>query len=89
MRPLALEVLQRVFDRRATAADLARLPALYRRAGGGFASRIATAGILRLALRWPGLTGFLIVAVLAARIMSRRRQRSDDIAPARSARPVV
>jgi hypothetical protein len=50
---------------------------------------MATAGILRLALRWPGLTGFLIVAMLAARIMARRRQRSGDIAPARSARPVV
>ena len=82
MRPLTRALLHRVFDRRATAADLARLPALYRYAGGGLTGRLATVGLLRLALRWPSLTGILIVAMLAARLVSRRRRRSDDVVPA-------
>jgi hypothetical protein len=36
-------------------------------------SRIATAGILRLALRWPALTLILVLSVVAARIMADRR----------------
>ena len=70
--------LQRVF-RGAATADLARLPAIYRYAGGGLTGRIATAGLLRLALRWPALTGVLIVAMVLARIMSAGRQRPADV----------
>lgn len=73
MTSLTREILQRVFDRRATAGDLARLPAFYRGAGAGLTSRLAMAGMLRLALRWPALGGILIVAMIAGRIMSRRR----------------
>ena len=82
MRTLAWEIL-RALDRRATAGDLTRLAAFYRRAGGGLTGRLATAGILRLALRWPGLTGFLLVSMLAARIASRRRRQRDAAAPTR------
>jgi hypothetical protein len=80
---LARAFLQRVFDRRAMAADLARLPAIYRYAGGGLTGRIATAGALRLALRWPALTGVVILAMVLARIMSTSRPRSADVSPPR------
>lgn len=83
MTTLTREILQRVFDRRATAGDLARLPALYRGAGTGLTRRLATAGMLRLALRWPTLGGILIVALVVARIRSRRRHQPDEVAPAR------
>jgi len=83
MTALTREILQRVFDRRATAGDLARLPAIYRGAGTGLGGRLATAGMLRLALRWPALSGILIVALFVARIMSRRRHQPDEAAPAR------
>lgn len=73
MNLLAKTILRRVFDRVDTAADLARLPAVYRNAGGGLMSRIAAAGILRLALRWPALTLILVLSVIAARIMADRR----------------
>ena len=73
MNLLAKTILRRVFDRVDTAADLARLPAVYRNAGGGLMSRIAAAGILRLALRWPALTLILVLSVVAARIMADRR----------------
>jgi hypothetical protein len=36
-------------------------------------SRIAAAGILRLALRWPALTVVLVLSVVAGRIMSSWR----------------
>jgi hypothetical protein len=81
MKALAWAIL-RALDRRAAAGDLTRLPAWYRRTGGGLTGGLATARILRFALRWPGLTGFALVALLAARIVSRRRRR-DDVAPAR------
>jgi hypothetical protein len=38
-------------------------------------SRIAAAGILRLALRWPTLSVLLIVSVVAARLLARRAGR--------------
>ena len=49
-----------------------------RTATGGLMSRIAAAGILRLALRWPALSVFLIVSVLAARLLARRAGPPDD-----------
>jgi hypothetical protein len=73
---------RRVVDCIDTAGDLARLPAVYRNAGGGLMSRIAAAGILRLALRWPALTVILILSVVAARVMPGRRHQPDDISPA-------
>jgi hypothetical protein len=73
MNLLANTILRRVFDRVDTAAELARWPALYRSAGGGLMSRIAAAGILRFALRWPALTLILVLSVVAARIMADRR----------------
>jgi hypothetical protein len=39
--------------------------------------------MLRLALRWPTLGGILIVALVVARIRSRRRHQPDEVAPAR------
>jgi hypothetical protein len=74
MNILAKAILRRVFD---TAGDLA-LPAVYRNAGGGLMSRIAAAGILRLALRWPALTVVLILSAVAARVMSGRRHQAND-----------
>jgi hypothetical protein len=63
-------------------ADLARLPASYRYAGGGLMSRIATAGILRLALRWPALSVAVILSALAARIVMGRREQGKEVRPA-------
>jgi hypothetical protein len=50
--------------------------------GGGLMSRIAAAGILRLALRWPALTVIVILSVVAARIISARRRQPDEVDPA-------
>lgn len=66
MNLLAKTILRRVFDRVDTAAELAN-------AGGGLMSRIAAAGILRFALRWPALTLILVLSLVAARIMAGRR----------------
>jgi hypothetical protein len=52
MNTLATAILRRVFDRIDAAGNLAGQPPVYRNAGGGLMSRIAAAGILRLALRW-------------------------------------
>lgn len=82
MNILAKTILRRIFDRIDTAADLARLPASYRNAGGGLMNRMAAAGILRLALRWPALSVVLILSVVAARLMSSRRHQANDIPPA-------
>ena len=78
MNILAQTILRRLFDRIDTAGDLARLLAAYRGTGGGLMSRVATAGILRLALRWPALTVILVLAVVAARVMAGRRRREPD-----------
>ena len=43
-----------------------------RRPGGALLSRLAAASALRLALRWPALSVFLIVSLVAARLMARR-----------------
>ena len=80
---LTRALLQGVFDRRAFAGDLARLPAIYRYAGGGLTGRLATAGILRLALRWPALAGVLILAMVVARITSKGRPQRAGEPPAR------
>jgi hypothetical protein len=69
--------LMHVFDRTGTAGDLARLPAAYRDAGGGFMSRIAAAGIPRLALRWPAFAVILILSMVAARVMAGRSQGAE------------
>ena len=78
MNILAKTILRRIFDRIDTAADLARLPASYRNAGGGLMNRMAAAGILRLALRWQALTVVLILSAVAARVMSGRRHQAND-----------
>jgi hypothetical protein len=78
MNILAKAILRRIFHRIDTAGDLARLPAVYRNVGGGLMSHITAAGILRLALRWPGLTVVLILSAVAARLMSRRHQANDS-----------
>jgi hypothetical protein len=64
MNAIANAILRRVFDRNG---------------GGGLGSRIAAAGILRLALRWPALTVIVILSVVAARIISARRRQPDDV----------
>ena len=74
MTTFATAFLRRVSDRNGTAGDLARLPAAYQNAGGGLMNRIATAGILRLAFRWPVFTLIVVLAVVGARIMSAGRQ---------------
>lgn len=82
MNILARTILRRLFDRIDTAGDLARLPAAYRSTGGGLVSRVATAGILRLALRWPALSVIVILSVVAARVMAGRRRGVDNVTPA-------
>ena len=53
--------------------------------GGSLMSRVATAGMLRLALRWPVLTVVLILSVIAARVLTARRH-PDHFSPALRAR---
>jgi hypothetical protein len=74
-------IRQRVLDRIAM-ADVARLPAIHRYGGAGIMSRIAAAGILRLALRWPALAMILVVSVVAARALTGRRHRAAGSRPA-------
>lgn len=83
MSILTQEILRRVVGCRASAADLTRLPAIYRYAGGGVAGRLAAAGLLRLALRWPTLALVVVLSMLATRILSGRRPRPDEASPAR------
>ena len=47
MNILVKSILHRVIDSIGTNADMARLPAAYRRSGGGLMSRIATVGTPR------------------------------------------
>lgn len=82
MSILTRAIRLRVMDRIDAALGLAG-PAP-RTASGALMSRLAAAGVLRLALRWPALSVFLIVSVVAARIMARRRPSEAIIrAPAR------
>ena len=78
MNTFAKAILGRVSDRNGTAGDLARLPAVYRKAGGGLMNRIATAGILRLAFRWPVFTMIIVLSVMGARILSGGRHERDS-----------
>ena len=82
MNILATTILRRVVERLDTGADLARLSGVSRSAGGGLMSRIATAGILRLAFRWPALTVIVVLSVIIARVMSGRRHQPVDVPPA-------
>lgn len=82
MKPLTRAILRSLAERRATAFDLARLPALYGFVGGGLRGRLATAGLLRLALRWPALTWAVIAAIVAARLVTRQQRRGADGRPA-------
>jgi hypothetical protein len=87
MNILAKAILRRVFDRIDPAANLSGLPGVSRNADGGLMSRIAAAGILRLALRWPALTVILMLSVVIARVMSGRRRQPDDVPPLPPALP--
>jgi len=78
MNILATTILRRVIERLDTVAD-PRLPAAYRNAGGGLMNRIAAAGILRLALRWPALTVIVVLSVIVARVMSSRRHQPGNV----------
>ncbi|HZP37241.1 MAG TPA: hypothetical protein VFE48_12235 [Methylomirabilota bacterium] len=78
MNRLTRAVLQRLVERRATASDLTRPPALYGFVGGGLRGRLAAARLLPLALRWPGLTLAVIAAIVAARLMTRRQRRRAE-----------
>jgi hypothetical protein len=44
-------------------------------------SRLAAAGILRLALRWPALSVIVIVSVLAARLLAKRTNPPGNAPP--------
>ena len=78
MNSFGKAITQRVFHRNGTAGDLAKLPAAYRNAGGGLMSRIASAAILRLALRWPAFAVILMLSMVVARLMPGRSQRYRD-----------
>jgi hypothetical protein len=79
MELFSKEVMRHVFGPVATNGDLARLPAVYRNAGDGLMSRIAAAGILRLALRWPAFTVIVILSMVVARVMSGRRHERAEV----------
>ena len=49
--------------------------------GNRLMSRIAAAGILRLALRWPALSVIVIVSVLAARLLAKRTSQPGAAPP--------
>ncbi len=77
MRPetmdlLARAILRRVFDRVDSVAGFAS-SAGNGNVGGRLMSRIAAAGMLRLAMRWPTLTLILVLSAVAARVMAGRR----------------
>jgi hypothetical protein len=72
MNTVTRAIRRRILDRVDPTARLVGSPAS-RTAGGDLMNRIAAVGILRLALRWPALSVVLIVSVLAARLMARRR----------------
>jgi len=76
---LAKAILRHVFDRVDPAAGFAGSPASYGNMGGGLISRIAAAGVLRLALRWPALTLILVLSVVAARLIAGRRHQPDEL----------
>ena len=46
-------------------------------------NRIATAGILRLAFRWPVFTIIVVLSVMGARILSAGRHDRDSPPPGR------
>lgn len=70
MSILTSAIQRAVMQRIDAALGLAR-PAP-RTAGGDLMSRLAAAGVLRLALRWPALSVLLIVSLVAARLIARR-----------------
>ena len=72
-------ILRGVFDR-IHVADLLR-PAADRNVGGGLVYRIAAAGILRVALRWPAFTLILALSLVAARLGSDGRHKRKGGAP--------
>jgi hypothetical protein len=74
---LSRAILRRVFDRVDAAAGFAS-SASNGNVGGRLMSRIAAAGILRLAMRWPALTLILILSVVAARVVAGRRHQPAD-----------
>jgi NAD(P)H-dependent FMN reductase len=78
MNVLVQTFLRGVLDR-VNQADLGRLPASYQMAGGGLMRRIAAVGALRLALRWPSLAVIVVLSVVAARVMTARCHRSDEL----------
>jgi hypothetical protein len=78
---IAKAILRRILDRVDSGAGFAGSPAGYGNVGGGLMSRTATAGILRLALRWPALTLILVLSVVAARVMAGRRHQPNNIPP--------
>ena len=80
MSILTSAIRRRVMDRIDAALGVAG-PAP-RTAGGALMSRLAAASVLRLALRWPALSVFLIVSVVAARFMTRRHGEIIVRAPA-------
>jgi hypothetical protein len=75
MNFLAKAILRGVFDR-IHVPDLLR-PAADWNVGGGLVHRIAAAGILRVALRWPAFTLILALSLVAARVLSDGRHKRN------------
>jgi len=80
MSILTRAIQRRMLDRIDAALGLATRPGS-RSAGGSLMSRLAAAGVLRLALRWPALSVLLIVSVVAARLMARRPSQVGEEPP--------
>ena len=70
MSILTSAIRRRMMDRIDAALGVAR--PVRRTAGGALLNRLAAASALRLALRWPALSVFLIVSLVAARLLARR-----------------
>ena len=77
MNSLTTSILRLVSERMAP-----QLTKGYPNAAGGPLSRVAAAGVLRLAFRWPALSVVLILGVIIARVMSGRRHRLNEGPPA-------
>ena len=70
-------VRRRILDR-IDMIGVTRAPMSRSAGGGDLVNRLAVAGILRLALRWPALSVLLIVSVVAVRLMARRSGETGE-----------
>ncbi len=76
MNSLTTSILRLVSER--LAPQVTNASGVYPTPAGGFLSRIAAAGVLRMAFRWPALSVVLILGVIIARVMRSRNDRLNE-----------